>query len=178
MAEAARDRFGRVDVLVNNAGMIAGVPRRAFDEIPESEWDRMLAVNLKGCWLCCKAVVPVMRQQGYGKIVNVTSNTVLWGSPGLLHYVSSKGALVAFTRSLARELGPAGIRVNAVAPGFTATEATRDAPEVTARNVSARALPRVQLPEDLTGTVVYLTSADSDFVTGQMIAVNGGSHMH
>jgi 3-oxoacyl-[acyl-carrier protein] reductase len=179
MVEATIERFDRVDVLVNNAGLIPTVARRSFDEIPEVEWDRLMTVNVKGSWLCCKAVVPHMRRQEYGKIVNISSNTVLWGSPGLLHYVSSKGAIVAFTRSLARELGPSGIRVNTVAPGFTETEGSHhEASEVTARNVSVRAIPRVQRPEDLTGTVVFLASADSDFLTGQLIAVNGGSHMH
>jgi NAD(P)-dependent dehydrogenase (short-subunit alcohol dehydrogenase family) len=179
MAEAAIERFERVDVLVNNAGLIPNVARRSFDEIPEVEWDRIMTVNVKGAWLCCKAVVPHMRRQAYGKIVNISSNTVLWGSPGLLHYVSSKGAIVAFTRSLARELGPSGIRVNAVAPGFTETEGSHhEAGDVTARNISARAIPRAQRPEDLSGTVIFLASADSDFLTGQLIAVNGGSHMH
>jgi 3-oxoacyl-[acyl-carrier protein] reductase len=179
MGAAAEAAFGRVDVLINNAAFLPQVARRPFDEIPEREWDRMMAVNVKGCWLCCKAIVPFMRRQQYGKIVNISSNTVLWGSPGVLHYVSSKGAVMALTRSLARELGPAGIRVNTVAPGFTTTEGTsHESDEVTARNVAARAIPRPQVPDDLTGTVLFLSSSDSDFVTGQLIAVNGGSHVH
>lgn len=179
MADATIERFGRIDVLINNAAMLSGVARRSFEEIEESEWDRMMAVNVKGSWLCCRAVIPQMRKQGYGKIVNISSDTVLSGVPGLLHYVSSKGALVAFTRSLAREVGAHGVTVNAIAPGFTETAAAMEhGTEASERNVRDRALKRRQVPEDLVGTVLYLASGDSDFMTGQLLAVNGGYVLH
>ncbi len=179
MVQAALERFGRLDVLVNNAAMMADVSRRPFDEIPESEWDAMMAVNVRGTWNCCRAAVGPMRRQASGSIVNVASDTILFGVPGLLHYVASKGAIAAMTRSLARELGGDGIRVNTLAPGFTETEAAlAQEAGVAAVRVQGRALKRTEVPEDLTGTLVYLASSDSDFVTGQFIAVNGGYALH
>ncbi len=179
MATATLERFGRIDVLINNAAMLSGVPRTSFEEISEADWDKMMAINVKGSWLCCRATVPQMRSQRYGKIVNISSDTVLSGVPGLLHYVSSKGALVAFTRSLSRELGPGGITVNAVAPGFTETPAAMEhGAEASERNIRDRALKRRQVPEDLVGTIVFLASADSDFMTGQLLTVNGGYVLH
>lgn len=179
MVQATLERFGRLDVLVNNAAMMADVARRPFEEIPDAEWDAMMAVNVRGTWNCCRAVVGPMRRQGSGSIVNVASDTILFGVPGLLHYVASKGAIAAMTRSLARELGADGIRVNTLAPGFTETEAAlAHEAGVAAVRVQGRALKRMEVPEDLTGTLVYLASADSDFVTGQFIAVNGGYALH
>jgi len=179
MVQATLGRFGRLDVLVNNAAMMANVARRPFDEIPDAEWDAMMAVNVRGTWNCCRAVVGPMRRQGSGSIVNVASDTILFGVPGLLHYVASKGAIAAMTRSLAHELGADGIRVNTLAPGFTETEAAlAQEAGVAALRVHGRALQRMEVPEDLTGTLVYLASADSDFVTGQFIAVNGGYALH
>ncbi|HUZ51879.1 MAG TPA: SDR family oxidoreductase [Streptosporangiaceae bacterium] len=179
MTAAAFDRYGRIDVLVNNAAMMAQLPRQPFDAIPEEQWDRVMLVNVKGPWLCSRAVVPVMRQQRGGKIVNLSSDMVISGVPGMLHYVASKGALTAMTRSLARELGPDGICVNAIAPGFTTTDAAMaHGPEAAERSIRTRAIPRAQTPEDITGTVVFLSSAASDFMTGQLIVVNGGSVMH
>jgi 3-oxoacyl-[acyl-carrier protein] reductase len=180
MARATAERFGRIDVLVNNAAVFYGVQRKPFDQLTVAEWDRLMAVNVRGVWLCCKAVVPYMRRQGEGgKIVNIASDTVLSGIPFLLHYVSSKGAVIAMTRALARELGPDNICVNAVAPGFTLSEAGKGAPAETAeRSVAGRPLHRPEVPEDLVGTIVYLASPDSNFVTGQTLAVNGGYVLH
>ena len=179
MTAASREAFGPIDILVNNAGLVADLPRQPFDEIAEDDWDRVMAVNVKGMWQTAKAVVSDMRSAGYGKIINVSSDTVLSGVPGLLHYVSSKGAVWSFTRSLAHELGADGIRVNAVAPGFTETEAAlAHGGDASARSIARRALPRAQTAEDLTGTMVYLASSDSDFVTGQLLVVNGGYVLH
>jgi 3-oxoacyl-[acyl-carrier protein] reductase len=177
--ESTIGRFGRIDGLVNNAAALQGLKRRPFDEIPEDEWDRVLAVNLKGVWLMCRAVVPRMRGYGGGSIVNISSDTVLSGVPGLLHYVSSKGGVVAFTRSLASEVGDDKIRVNSIAPGFTPTPAALESGgDAVTRSVERRALKRSQTPEDLVGTVAWLLSGDSAFVTGQLITVNGGYIYH
>lgn len=178
MAGAALDRFGRIDVLVNNAAIV-DVARQPSDLISEEEWDRVMLVNVKGPWLCVRAVLPAMREQRGGKIINLSSDLILSGVPGLLHYVASKGALTAMTRSLARELGPDGICVNAVAPGLTTTEAAMThGQEATERSIRTRALPRAQTPEDITGTVVFLASDASSFMTGQLLVVNGGSVLH
>jgi len=178
MAGAALDRFGRIDVLVNNAAIV-DLARQPSDLIPEEEWDRVMLVNVKGPWLCTRAVLPAMRERRGGAIVNLSSDLILSGVPGLLHYVASKGALTAMTRSLARELGPDGIRVNAVAPGLTTTDAAmahgREAAE---RSIRTRAIPRAQTPDDITGTVVFLASEASAFMTGQLLVVNGGSVLH
>ena len=182
MAAASVEAFGRIDVLVNNAGLFANLALKPFEQIESAEWDRVMAVNVRGPFECAKAVLPQMRAQGYGKIVNIASATVFKGSPMLLHYVTSKGAVVAMTRSLARELGDAGIRVNTLAPGLTASENTLANPAwqgaVGANNIASRAIKREVTPEDLCGTLVYLASAESDFVTGQVIVVDGGSVMH
>ena len=182
MAAASVEAFGRIDVLVNNAGLFANLALKPFEQIEAAEWDRVMAVNVRGPFECAKAVLPQMRAQGYGKIVNIASATVFKGSPMLLHYVTSKGAVVAMTRSLARELGDAGIRVNTLAPGLTASKNTLANPAwqgaVGANNIASRAIKREVTPEDLCGTLVFLASAESDFVTGQVIVVDGGSVMH
>jgi NAD(P)-dependent dehydrogenase (short-subunit alcohol dehydrogenase family) len=182
MATASVEAFGRIDVLVNNAGLFANLAMKPFEQIDAAEWDRVMAVNVRGPFECAKAVLPQMRAQGYGKIVNIASATVFKGSPLLLHYVTSKGAVVAMTRSLARELGDAGIRVNTLAPGLTASENTLANPAwqgaIGANNIASRAIKREVTPDDLCGTLVYLASAESDFVTGQVIVVDGGSVMH
>jgi NAD(P)-dependent dehydrogenase (short-subunit alcohol dehydrogenase family) len=182
MAAAAIEAYGRIDILVNNAGLFTHLAMKPFDQIDAAEWDRVMAVNVRGPFECAKAVVPQMRTQGYGKIVNIASGTVFKGAPLLLHYVSSKGAVVAMTRAMARELGDAGIRVNTLAPGLTASENTLANPAwqgaVAANNIASRAIKREVTPEDLCGTLVYLVSAESDFVTGQVIVVDGGSVMH
>lgn len=180
--DAVVDRFGTVDILVNNAAVFATLDRKPFEEIPVDEWDRVMSVNLRGVFLCCRAATPVMRKQQYGKIINIASDTMMKGTTRFAHYVSSKGGVVAFTRAIAKEVGVDGIRVNSIAPGLTATEVMRSAedfhPGQFDRAVSARALPRIEEPEDLVGTVIYLASPDSDFVTGQCIVVNGGDNLY
>jgi NAD(P)-dependent dehydrogenase (short-subunit alcohol dehydrogenase family) len=175
MAQAARERFGRVDALVNNAAIYAGLQRRAFEDIPEPEWDRVMNVNIKGAWQCVKAVTPVMRGQKNGAIINISSATVMSGSPQWLHYVTSKGAIIAMTRALARELGDDNITVNAIAPGFTLTEASLGLMENAADyGVSRGALKRASVPQDMTGAAVFLASPAASFITGQTLIVDGG----
>ena len=173
--------FGKVDIMVTNAAIFADLQQRSFLEIPEEEWDRVMAVNTRGVFSCVKAVVPEMQKNGYGKIINIASGTVFKGTPMMLHYVSSKGAMVAFTRSLSRELGEHNISVNAIAPGLTMSEklvGDKQWLDMKDANAQTRAIKRDEVPEDLLGTLVYLSSADSDFVTGQTIVVDGGSAMH
>ena len=182
MAAQAIEKFGRIDVLVNNAAIFATVPmsRSPFDQISVDEWDRMMGVNVKGTWLACRAVVPQMRKQGYGKIINVSSGTALKGSPSRIHYVTSKAGILGFTKTHANEVGKDGICVNCVAPGSTLSEENPDEDilKMRAQAANARALKRVQTPEDLTGAVLFFASADSDFITGQTLVVDGGSCMH
>jgi 3-oxoacyl-[acyl-carrier protein] reductase len=178
MAAATVREFGRIDVLVNNAAIFltVGMSRVAFDEISVAEWDRMMAVNVRGTWLACRAVVPRMRERGYGKIVNISSDTALKGSPLRIHYVASKSAILGFTRTLAAELAADGIRVNAVAPGIVLSE-----PDPTAdrheRAVASQLLPDALRPDDLSGTIAFLASPASDPITGQVIPVNAGGYM-
>ncbi len=181
MARKTIESFGRIDVLVNNAAVFGKIDLKPFDQIPVAEWDLVMAVNVKGLFLCSKAVFPQMKKQGKGKIVNIASGTVFKGTPRFLHYVTSKGAVVAFTRALAREMGQYGITVNALAPGLTLSDAVknhRQQMEYHQSVVQTRCLQRDEVPEDLTGTMVYLCSDDSDFTSGQTILVDGGSAMH
>lgn len=181
MAAEAVERFGSIDVLINNAAMYSAIlPKKHFTEIPTDEWDRLMAVNAKGVFLCVKAVLPAMRERGAGKVVNVSSATVFSGAPGFLHYVASKAAVVGMTRALARELGADGISVNAIAPGLTDSDTSEGlvSHEDMQRQAGARALNRVETPEDIVGTVLFLASADSDFVNGQTIVVDGGGILH
>ena len=176
------ETFGRVDVMVPNAAIFAALSRRSFLDIGVEEWDRVMAVNVRGVFVCIKAVVPQMKEQGYGKIVNISSATVQAGVPWFLHYVSSKGAVDAMTRASARELGDFGIRVNSIAPGFTMSEqieSQRDELQFNLdMNLAGRAFKREEMPEDLLGTMVFLASAESDFMTGQTVVVDGGLVMH
>jgi 3-oxoacyl-[acyl-carrier protein] reductase len=170
-------RFGRVDVLVNNAAFASSPASRTqpWYELPQADWERVLGVNLGGCFYCCASVAPIMIAQGAGKIVNVSSTTFWSPPPQLAHYVTTKAGIIGLTRALARELGRHGINVNAIAPGFTRTEATAYyPPEQFERSAAARAIPRIEERQDLVGTVLYLCSPASDFVTGQVIVVDGG----
>jgi NAD(P)-dependent dehydrogenase (short-subunit alcohol dehydrogenase family) len=182
MVRTVLERYGRIDVLMNNAGVFADLGKKPFFEISSQEWDRVLAVNLKGMFHCCKAVYPQMKKQGKGKIINVTSSTFFQGVPYFLHYVSSKGAVIALTRALAREIGDAGIGVNAIAPGLTSSESVRGSQmypeEYLKAAAGGRCFKRPEVPEDLTGTAVFLASDDSDFITGQTINVDGGGMFH
>jgi 3-oxoacyl-[acyl-carrier protein] reductase len=179
MAEEAMKAFGRIDILVNNAALYFGIGRRPFHEISSGEWDKLMAVNLKGPFLCSQAVFPYMKRQKKGKIINLSSETAFTGSKGFIHYVTSKGGIISFTRALAAELGPHGICVNSIAPGFTDTEASRSLTDDIAKyNVSLTPLRRLQQPEDLIGAILFLSSDESDFVTGQALVVDGGRHMH
>jgi NAD(P)-dependent dehydrogenase (short-subunit alcohol dehydrogenase family) len=179
LAEAAVARFGRIDVLVNNAAVFATLRPQPFDEIPESEWARVMAVNVTGVWNAVRAVVPAMRAQGGGRIVNVASAIVAKGTALLLHYVTSKGAVVAMTRALARELGESGITVNAVAPGLILSDTVQANPAITGFQADAimrvRSLKRDAYPEDVEGAVVFLASDESAFMSGQTLIVDGGS---
>ena len=180
MAARALEAYGAIDVLVNNAGMYTAIRKRPFTEIPLEEWDRCMAVNVKGVYLCCRAVYPQMKQQGRGKIINISSGTVLGGTPMFLHYVSSKAAVIGLTRALAREVGGDGINVNAITPGLTIADENQRrmlSEEYLAPRRQARAFKRDQYPEDLVGTVVFLASSASDFITGQTLNVDGGTWM-
>ena len=168
--------------MVNNAAIFASLDRKPFEEIPVDEWDLVMSVNLRGIFLCAKAVSPIMKAQKYGKIINIASDTMMKGTTHFAHYVSSKGGVVAFTRAIAKEIGEYGICVNSIAPGLTCTD-VMEADEGFStkrfdRSVSARSIKRIQKPEDLVGTIIYLASSDSDFVTGQCIVVNGGDNLY
>jgi NAD(P)-dependent dehydrogenase (short-subunit alcohol dehydrogenase family) len=178
IAEETMRAFGRIDILVNCAAIYDGLVRKSFTEIDPKEWDQVMAVNVKGPWLCTRAVFPHMKQQGKGKIVNLSSEVFFTGSHGLIHYVSSKGGVIGLTRALAIELGPHNININAVAPGFTDTEASRSIADVKKYDVSRTPLRRLEEPNDLLGAVIFLASDDSDFITGQTLLVNGGRAMH
>ncbi len=181
MVAATLEAFGGIDILVNNAARVVDFDHGSFLDIDEAEWDSVMRVNTRGAFSCVKAVAPVMRAAGYGKIVNISSGTVFKGTPRMLHYVSSKGAVIAFTRALARELGDDGICVNALAPGLTMSEAVAASDQFTgntAANLAGRAIKREEVPDDLIGAMLFLCSPDSDFVTGQTLLVAGGSAMH
>jgi 3-oxoacyl-[acyl-carrier protein] reductase len=180
MAAAAQERFGGIDVLVNNASLMSVLPRRSWLEIPIDEWDRVMAVNLRGMFLACRAVFPAMKAKGRGKIVNISSSRVWDGTPNRLHYTTSKAGVIGFTRALAREVGEFGITVNAVSPGMTQseTQVSSSSGNYLAMRIAGRAIERAQFPEDLVGTVMFLASAASDFMTGQTLNVDGGKAMH
>jgi NAD(P)-dependent dehydrogenase (short-subunit alcohol dehydrogenase family) len=182
MADEVVDRCGQIDILVNNAGLYASLAMRPFTEIPVDEWRQVMDVNVLSMFLTCRAVVPRMREQGGGRIVNISSGTPFRGVPFLLHYVTSKGAIVALTRALAKELGKDDVLVNCVAPGFTLSEGVREHPEVVEAlrdvSVSARTLQRDQQPEDVVGAVVFLCGPGASFITGQTMVIDGGQYFH
>ena len=178
MIGAVVDRWGRLDIAINNAGVNNWV--EAVD-MSETDWDWAFDTNVKGVFLCAQAEARAMIPTGYGKIINIASGTVFKGTPMMLHYVSSKGAMVAFTRALAREVGDDGINVNAIAPGLTMSEKVAADDQwrtIQAGNTASRAIKREEVPEDLLGALIYFSSSDSDFVTGQTLVVDGGSAMH
>ena len=182
MVHEVVDRCGSIDILVNNAGLYASLQMRPFTEIPVEEWRQVMEVNVLSMFLTTRAVVPRMREQGGGRIVNISSGTPFRGVPFLLHYVTSKGAIVAFTRALAKELGRDDVLVNCVAPGFTMSDGVREHPEVIEAlrevSVSSRTLQRDQEPEDVVGAVVFLCGPGATFVTGQTIVIDGGQYFH
>lgn len=182
MVKKTVERFGKIDVLINNAAIFADLAKHLFYEIPLQEWERMIKINVTGTFLCCKAVFPQMQKQGRGKIINVSSSVFFAGNPNFAHYVTSKGAIVGLTRAMAREAGSNGISVNSIAPGFTISEAIKGNPTFPdpVRKIvnESRCFKRDQRPEDLLGTVVFLASDDSDFITGQTIVVDGGAVLH
>jgi NAD(P)-dependent dehydrogenase (short-subunit alcohol dehydrogenase family) len=176
LADTVLERYGRIDVLVNNAAIFSTLKMRLFDEIPLEEWDRVIRVNLTGCYLAARAVVGTMREAGWGRIINVSSGSVFLGSPHYLHYVSSKSGLIGMTRAMARELGAHGITVNCVQPGGTFTEIPRETvtEEGKKRLLEMQAIHREEIPMDLVGLVIFLSSPAAEFITGQTIAVDGG----
>ena len=179
MADEAVQRFGRIDGLINNAAYFREVKLTDFEQIDPAVWDRIFQVNVKGVWNCCKAVMPAMRSQGSGSIVNIASVVAVAGQPGYLHYVASKGAVLAMTKGLAKEVGPHGVRVNVIAPGFVITDATKNRPiEWQQSFLKARAISREQKPDDLVGTALYLLSELAGFVSGQTVVVDGGHIMY
>lgn len=182
IAVATEERFGGIHILVNNAAIFGALEPKPFEQITAGEWDQVMGANVRGSFLCTKAVVPTMRRQRYGRIINIASGTVFKGTPLFLHYVTSKGAIVAMTRSLARELGEHGIAVNTLAPGFTMSDAVlanvKQREYFTAPVVASRCFKRDQHPEDLVGALLFLASDASTFMTGQVVVVDGGSALH
>jgi 3-oxoacyl-[acyl-carrier protein] reductase len=181
MRETA-DRFGRIDVLLNNAAIYVTQKlwKGPVEDLDLAEWDRVIEVNLKGVFLCCKAAVPIMKQQRSGKIINIASGTFFSGSGNMPHYTSAKGGVVALTRVLARQLGEWGINVNCMTPGSTMSEdsVTEEVLKRRESSIDKRAFRRVETPADIVGTALFLASSDSDFITGQLVVVEGGGIMH
>jgi NAD(P)-dependent dehydrogenase (short-subunit alcohol dehydrogenase family) len=179
MTRATLNHWGRIDGLVANAALANSVGGASYDQITLQEWDRIMNVNVRGTWLTCRAVAPHMQKAKHGSIVTISSDTAAWGSPKLLHYVASKGAVEAFTRAMARELGADNVRINCVAPGLLNNEATAGVPQQKRQwNIQNRAIPREGTPSDIVGVVSFLLSDEASFLTGQLIVVNGGLVFH
>jgi 3-oxoacyl-[acyl-carrier protein] reductase len=180
MAKGIVDKYGKIDILINNAAIFATLGFKPFDTIPIDEWDRVMAVNLRGLWLCCKAVVPYMKAQNKGKIINTSSSAWDTGRPFYLHYITSKAGVVGFTRGLAKEVGDWNINVNCVSYAGIITEIERASfpPEAQKMVLNQQCIKRPQLPEELVGTVMFLASEDSDYLSGQNIHPNGGFYFH
>jgi NAD(P)-dependent dehydrogenase (short-subunit alcohol dehydrogenase family) len=178
MARETAARFGRIDILINNAAIYGSIRRKPFFEIDLKEWDLVMNVNVKGAFVSTRAVFPFMKEQGYGKIVNLASEVFFTGSTGFAHYVASKGGIIGLTRALAVELGPHNICINCIAPGFTDTAGSRGIADVTKYDVSRTPLRRLEKPEDLVGAAIFLASSASDFITGQTLLIDGGRAMH
>jgi len=178
MALETIDKFGRIDILINNAAIYDGIKRKSFLDIDLKEWDLVMNVNVKGAFLSARAVFPFMKDQGYGKIINLASEVFFTGSNGFAHYVASKGGIIGLTRALAVEMGPHHVCINCIAPGFTDTEASRCLADVSKYDVSKTPLNRMETPEDLVGAALFLASSESDFMTGQTLLINGGRAMH
>jgi NAD(P)-dependent dehydrogenase (short-subunit alcohol dehydrogenase family) len=176
MVDETVKQFGTVDILINNAAYFMSVWKGPFWEMTVEEFDKAMAVNVRGSWLCAKAVVPHMQKQKSGKIINISSNVALTGNPNYIHYVTSKGALIAMTRAMAKELGDWNICVNSVSPGFVVTEGRKVDAEYEKIRAQQRSVKRTQVEEDLVGTVLFLSSSESDFMTGQLLNVDGGFH--
>jgi len=176
MVTVVEDEWGRIDVLINNAGIFSTLEMRPFDQIPLEEWERVLRVNLTGPFLCARAVLPAMRRARWGRIINIGSGAVRLGRPNYLHYIASKAALAGMSLSMARELGADGITVNAILPGATFTEIERKTitPEQKERIVAMQCVPRPEVPEDLVGAVLFLASDAAGFITGQSVNLDGG----
>jgi len=180
LARAALEKYGRIDVLVNNAAVFSTIELKLVEEITVEEWDRLMAVNLRGVFLCSKAVIPHMKARNKGKIINMSSATVFMGKPLYIHYVTSKAGVIGFTRALARELGEHNVNVNCITPGYTRTEVPRGTTtqQQLASIMSHQCIKKIGTPDDLLGAVVYLASDESDFMTGQIMNVDGGDNFH
>jgi len=178
MAEQAVKKFGRIDILVNNAAFYYGVGRNAFYEVTSEDWDKALAVGAKGAWLCARAVFPQMKKQNKGKIINLSSDTAFAPTKGMINYITSKAAVVGITRVLAGELGQYNISVNAIAPGYTDTPASWTIGNVGKFDASTTPLGRVGIPSDMVGAVIFFASDASDFISGQTLIIDGGRRVH
>jgi NAD(P)-dependent dehydrogenase (short-subunit alcohol dehydrogenase family) len=179
MTAGVLDKWGQIDGLVANAALANSVGGAAYDEIEIDEWDRIMQVNVRGTWLTCRAIAPHMQRRKTGSIITVSSDTTMWGSPRLLHYVTSKGAVEAFTRAMARELGPDGVRINCIAPGLLDNPATAGVPKRKREwNILNRAISREGTVGDIAGLVSFLLSDEASFITGQLIVADGGLVLH
>lgn len=182
MADIAMQEFGRIDILLNNAAIYSTLTLKPFEELQVSDWRKILDVNVIGQFLCCKAVLPHLKKQQAGRIINISSGVAFKGNPGMLHYVASKGAIVSMTRTLATELGDHGITVNSVAPGFTLSDGVHKNPELASRvsgfSVRNRALKRDMVPDDVVGAVCFFAGPHAAFITGQTLVVDGGAYYH